>query len=454
MMAVKGLLEFFSSLRLAIALIIALAVASVVGTLIPQGAGASFYVSRYGVLAGPLVRLQFTRLFSSPWFLALLFLFALNLAACTLVRLGPKLRRAFRPQVAADPVELLALKVSGQTVRRGDPASAAEAAARLLAARHYRVRRAGGAGRVSLLASRHVAGLFGSDTVHLGLLIILAGGLVSGLGGFRTQIALREGRSVEVPGAGFSLRLDDFETELYPGGGVKDWKSALTVLDKGRAAASRVVEVNHPLTYRGFSFYQSGYGRDWDEPVLELAVRRPSDPSFVRSLRTKPGEETALGDAEGTRIVVRRFIPDLVVGEDGAVGTRSMEPRNPAALVEGRRGAEKLFERWIFPGRPDFASGRGGPDAGFAFELKGFDAPPLSVIEAARDPGAAFIWAGCAFVLLGLGLAFYWPPGDIRLVATAGAGRTEIVAAGVGAKGREAFAAEFEAFLDALRRSP
>jgi cytochrome c biogenesis protein len=454
MVAVKAFLNLFSSLRLAIVLIIAIAAASVVGTLIPQGGSAAEYASRFGTLAGPLVRLQLTRLYSSPWFLTLLFLFAMNLIVCTLTRLGPKLRRAFRPDVASDPADLLTLKVSGRVHRPGDPASAADAAVRLLAAGRYRVRRVDGEGRISLLARKHVAGLFGSDMVHLGLLIVLAGGLVSGFGGFRTELALREGQTVELPGAGFSLRLEKFETEYYPGGEVKDWKSTLTVLEGGRPRAGRVVEVNHPLVHRGFSFYQASYGWDWDNPALEIVVRKASDPAFVRTLRPRPGEETPLGDADGTRIVVRRFVPDLVVGEDGSIGSRSAEPRNPAVLVEGRRGAEMIYESWIFAGHPDFVAGHGGRTSDLVVELKSFDAPPLSIIEAARDPGAAYIWIGCAFVMLGLGLAFYWPPRDIRLVPVAAGGRTEIAAGGIAAKGREAFADEFRAFLDALRRSP
>ncbi len=454
MVAVKAFLNFFSSLRLAIALIIVITLAAVVGTLIPQGGSAAFYAARYGALAGPLVRLQFARLYSSPWFLALLFLFAVNTIVCTLVRLRPKLRRALRPAIVVEPSEILALKMSDAVRRPGDPASAADAATRLLDAGRYRVRRADGEGKVFLLARKRAAGAFGSDVVHLGLLVVLAGGVASGVGGFRTEIALREGGVAAVPGAGFSLRLEKFETEYYPGGGIKDWKSTLTVLEDGRPAAGRVVEVNHPLTYRGFSFYQASYGRDWDDPALEIVVREGSDPASARTLRPRLGEDTPLGDRAGTRIVVRRFVPDLVVGEDGTVGSRSSEPRNPAVLVEGRRGDEKIFESWVFAAHPDFASGHGGQAAGLSVELKGFDAPPVSVIEAARDPGAPLIWLGCAFVMLGFGLAFYWLPREIRVVASKAGGRTEIAAAGVAAKGREAFAAEFEAFLDALKRSP
>ena len=64
--------------------------ASILGTLIPQGRAAEEYAARYGSLSGALIKLQLTSLYHSIWYLALLVLFALNIIVCTLDRLvGP-----------------------------------------------------------------------------------------------------------------------------------------------------------------------------------------------------------------------------------------------------------------------------------------------------------------------------------------------------------------------------
>ena len=449
----KAFLKFFASLKLAIVLLIILAVASVVGTLIPQGRSAAEYAARYGGLAKPLIALQLTSLYHSAWFLALLFLFALNIIVCTLTRLGAKLRRAFRPRIAADPKALAALTVKDRFRRN---LAAAEAAAEIragLARHHYRVRGGDGENRVFLLGRKRVLGWFGADVVHLGLLVILTGAIVTGLGGFRTNLSLKEGEVREVPRAGFSIRLDKFETEYYPQGGVKDWKSSVTVLAGGAAAASGIVEVNHPLSHGGFSFYQTSYGWDWDNPVVELVVKKKSDAAFAKTLRLKPGERAAVGDPAGTEAVVRNFLPDFVIGEGGQAESRSPEPNNPAALVEGWQNGEKVFSGWVFAKYPDFGAMHGARETDLAFELKTYEAGQVSVIEAARDPGVGFIWAGCLLITAGFFLAFYWPPREVRVVVEGAAGKAEVTAGGTAAKNREAFAAEFRVLMDELRRS-
>lgn len=449
----RAVWKFFSSVKLAIILFILLAAALVIGTLIPQGEPAAFYTARYGRLAGLFTALQMTGLYRSAWFLALLALFAVNTAVCTLARLPAKWRRAFRGGDEAEPSTLLALRVKGR-LSKNRPASEVRARLEaLLTARHYRVVGRESGTRLSLLARKRRLGHFGSDFVHLGLLIIIAGGFVSGLGAFRTSIPLEEGQTAAVPQAGFELRLDRFETEYYPQGSVKAWKSTVTVLENKAPVLVRTVAVNRPLVHRGFAVYQTGYGRDWENPRLEIAVRKKSDPAFSRTLRLKVGEEAALGDRDGTRVSVRRFVPDFVIGEANEVRSRSEEPNNPAALIEVKKGEERVLARWVFARFPEFDEAHSGQPTDLSFGLASYRAPEYSVLEAGTDPGAVWVWAGCALVTTGFFLAFYWPPREIRVVLEPARDRTEVIAGGLAAKNWEAFQAEFDGVLDALRRS-
>jgi hypothetical protein len=43
---------------------------------------------------------------------------------------------------------------------------------------------------------------------------------------------------------------------------IRDYLSTLSVIDGGRTVLTRTVEVNHPLAYGGYSFYQSNYDPD------------------------------------------------------------------------------------------------------------------------------------------------------------------------------------------------
>jgi cytochrome c biogenesis protein len=448
----RSFMKFFSSVKLAIVLFMLITLASILGTLIPQGRSPAEYAARYGSLAGPFASLQLTRLYQSGWYLALLFLFALNTAVCTLTRFGAKWRRAFGPAAGADAQALMAMKLKGR-FRLATPLAAAKERVRgLLGSRGYRVEEAAPGKGVVLLARKRRLGRFGSDVVHIGLLVILAGGVTSSLAGIRSNIALREGETADVQGAAFRVRLDKFETEYYPQGGVKDWKSTVTVVEGGAPVLTRTVEVNHPLTYGGFSFYQSSYGRDWERPALELEVRKRTDPSFSRTVSLKVGEKAAVGDADVSHVSVRQFIPDFIIGEGNRARSRSNEPNNPAALVEAWNGEARVHMGWVFAKYPDFGQGHAEGRSPIVFVLKKYSAAAYSVLEAAKDPGAGLIWAGCVLVTAGFFLAFYWPPREIRVVLEEAQGQVEATAAGEAAKSREAFQREFDRFLDDARR--
>ncbi len=448
----RSVWKFFSSVKLAIVLLILITLASVLGTLVPQGRPAADYAARYGGWAGLFQTLQLTRLYSSGWYLALLVLFALNLVVCTVVRFGAKWRKAFGPAPATDPRALVSAKIKSQFRLSLPLAASGDRIRAALRAARYRTADSGDANRAVLHARKRRLGYFGSDIVHLGLLVILAGGFTSGLGGRRAEIGLLEGEAADVPNASFRVRLDKFETEYYPKGGVKDWKSTLTVLENGAPVLTRVVEVNHPLTYRGVSFYQASYGWDWQRSSVELEVRKRADASFSKTVSLKLGERASVSDPDITAVSIRQFVPDFVRGEGGKVQSRSQEPRNPAAFVEAWKGEERVFAGWIFAKFPDFGPGHQGGTSPLAFVLKRYQAAPFSVLEAAKDPGVGLIWAGCLLVVAGLFLAFYWPPREITVVLEDSQGKVEVTAAGHAAKARETFASEFETMFEHVRR--
>ncbi len=123
---------------------------------------------------------------------------------------------------------------------------------------------------------------------HAGVVLVLAGGLAGNLFGGKWKLDLREGqvsRTLRSEGGGnaalgFGLGLDRFEIERYPSapracvpGEIKAFRSRVTVVENGRTALSASIEVNHPLSYGGYTFYQSGF-RPEDPGTSELLVVR------------------------------------------------------------------------------------------------------------------------------------------------------------------------------------
>jgi cytochrome c biogenesis protein len=448
----KPVIKFFSSVKLAIVLLIILASTSIVGTLIPQQRTPSEYLAHYGQLGHFLMRLQLTRLYHSFWFVALLALFALNISVCTLERLSPKLRKTFRPRLETEPKAVLALKIRDRFKKSLGLSQAGVEVTDELRKRGYRIRAEQKETTQFLLARKRVLNWYGADTVHLGLLVILIGGIISGLLSYRENLSFTGQQTLPISKASFQVRLDRFETEFYPNGAVRDWISTLTILENGRPVLSRAVEVNHPLSYGGFVFYQSGYGWDWENPRLELVAKKKDDAGFSQSIQLKVGEKAKLPNT-AMEIIVRRFVPDFMIDDKNEVVTRSLDANNPAALIEGWEAGQQVFSGWIFAKFPDFAKIHSSKETNLSFELKDFKAGQYSVIEVAKDPGVNVIWLGCALLMAGLFLAFYWPSREIKIILEEVEGKTEIMAGGIAAKSREAFEREFRELMAVLRRS-
>lgn len=446
----NSVIRTLSSVKLAIFLLIIITLASILGTFIPQHRSPAEYTARYGQLAEVLVRLEITQLYHSWWYVGLLLVFALNTLVCTLTRLGPKWKRAFFPSMTPAKNMLLAFKINDQHKRPGPMEKVKQELTEALLTRRYRIRENKEAQQIFLVARKKILGIFGSDIVHLGLLIILLGGILSGLMGIRQNLTISEGQVLDVPGADFKLRMDKFVTEYYPGGGVKDWKSYMVVVEEGQEVHSKAVEVNHPLSYQGFVFYQSQYGWDWKNPSLDIGVRKQSDPEFLEKLVIRVGQTILLSDGQ-TEVTAVLFVPDFMLDENNAATTRSLRPNNPAVMIEGHRAGEKVFSGWVFQKFPDFTRIHSREETDFKVELYKSNAPQFSVLQMAKDPGVNYIWAGSFLLMLGLFIAFYWPTRELKILVEEDSGKIVVTAGGSAPKSKEIFQTEFAAVMAAER---
>ncbi|MGQ9801271.1 MAG: cytochrome c biogenesis protein ResB [Candidatus Saccharicenans sp.] len=411
-----GAWRYLSSLRLAIILLIFIILLSIIGTLIPQGQNPDFYRQYLPGLAGLIRFLQFDHLYRSPLFLSLVFLFLLNLFFCSVQQLPARWKR-----LRAGSDEKLAY-AAGQLDKKSDLKLSEWLENNLLQLvslfrQHgYRVRLEQQAEKKSFLARKGLLGLFGPELVHLGLIIIIAGGLVSAIFSQRLTLALVEGQQEQVGNHNFSLRLDRFTTEYYPDGSVKDWKSQVSVVENGQIRRQQVIEVNHPLKYDRWRIFQVSYGQDWDRAWLELEVSLGNNPA--RTIQARIGE--VLNLPNGLQLRALSFLPDFQLDASGQAYSRSLEPVNPAALLEITEEGRAVFSGWVFHRYPELKHYRRQSRNDLEIRLKDFEAPPFSVLEVSSDPGFGLVWLGSALLVLGLLAAFYFPYREVLLVQRAG----------------------------------
>ena len=126
---------WISDLRLAILLLLVIALASGIGTAIPQKETIAFYHERYdsapwlGLLHGDaLLNLQLDHVYSSAWFLALLAWLGLSLLLCSWRRQWPALQASLRWIDYRSARQLSKLSVA-ETRRVHDPDGALDALA-------------------------------------------------------------------------------------------------------------------------------------------------------------------------------------------------------------------------------------------------------------------------------------------------------------------------------------
>jgi hypothetical protein len=94
-------------------------------------------------------------------------------------------------------------------------------------------------------------------------------------GGRTWMIALRPARYYKP----YSVTLQKFTHERYAGTDIpKDFSSRVTLIDPERAVNRDVlIYMNHPLRYRGETYYQAGFQKDDSATILQVV----HNPSFI-----------------------------------------------------------------------------------------------------------------------------------------------------------------------------
>jgi cytochrome c biogenesis protein len=286
----KELLPLLADLRLAIALLLAIALFSASGTVIEQGQTLAFYQANYpehpalfGFLSWRVIlTVGLDHVYRTWWFLSLLILFGSSLTACTFTRQWPTLKAAQKWQVYTQPRQFQKLALSAELEASLDNLTL------LLEQKRYRIFREGNA----LYARKGIIGRIGPILVHASMLLILAGAIWGAMTGFFAQELVPSGQTFQIknifdagPWAAsqipqdWSVHVNRFWIDYTPEGAVDQFYSDLSVLDvAGEEVDRKTIFVNQPLRYKGVTLYQADWGiaairvRFNNSPVLELPM--------------------------------------------------------------------------------------------------------------------------------------------------------------------------------------
>ncbi|MEY2985331.1 MAG: Cytochrome c-type biosis protein Ccs1/ResB [Cyanobacteriota bacterium] len=287
----RPVLKVLGDLRLAIALLLLIAVFSISGTVIEQGETLGFYQQNYpeepalfGFLSWQVIlQLGLNHVYRTWWFLTLLVLLGASLTACTFNRQFPALKAARRWQFYQQPRQFQKLALS-TSIQGGNLPEFSAALTQL----GYRVFQEND----SLYARKGLAGKIGPIIVHAAMLIILGGAIWGALSGFFAQQMAPSGTSFKVKNiieAGplstgqipqdWGIKVNRFWIDYTPNGVIDQFYSDLSVIDdEGQELDRQTISVNHPLRYHGVTFYQTNWGiagvkvQINNSPILQLPM--------------------------------------------------------------------------------------------------------------------------------------------------------------------------------------
>lgn len=304
----KRILLWLTSMNLAVTLLVILAIASVIGTVLKQNESFNNYLDVFGPFWFAVFRdLSLYDVYSATWFVAILLFLVASTSSCV-ARNAPTFLRDIRSfRLHAQEKSLRSFAHKADMTSDAEPASLVEPIQALL-------KRAGFKSRVKtqpheILISGRKGGLnrIGYILTHIGIIVILLGGLldskmqlklmntlgmvkvetanipvsevpadskipVGGLQAFRGNVNIPEHKWGDVVFIGlkdgyvvqklpFKIFVNKFAIQHYDTGMPKSYMSNVTLTNKKTGQEiTKTIEVNHPLHYMGYNIFQSSFG--------------------------------------------------------------------------------------------------------------------------------------------------------------------------------------------------
>ena len=262
-----------TSMRIALILLLLLAVAAIPGSLFPQRSQNPVQVRQYFIdnpqAAIWLDRFSMFEVFSSPWFSAIYLLLFISLIGCVLPRSIEHLKAiGAKPPLTPKYLDRMEFYTEMKKVELDE-------VEKYLKKKHFRIRR----DENSISAEKGYARESGNLLFHLSLVLILIAVGVGSLLGSRGDAIVNVGdrfintpTSYDILGFGkyqsedslppFSLTVKDFKAEYDPvtNAAIDYELTVLTANPAGSKEMTRIIKVNQPLTYGSTKIYLQANG--------------------------------------------------------------------------------------------------------------------------------------------------------------------------------------------------
>jgi len=337
--------ELVSSMRFAITLLMMIAIAAIIGTVMQQDQPTPNYINQFGPFWYAVFdKIGLYTVYSAWWFLLILGVLIVSTSLC-IVRNAPRMlrdMRSWRDSVREESLSNFHHKTAWNAPMAAVPL-ATQTGQRLSNA-GYRVKLVDKPGGVLVAAKKGAGNKFGYIFAHTAIIVILLGGLLDsnlpirfqewflgktpyagagdlqpsnrlGLGNptFRGNTRIPEGQAsntavipqadgVLVQDLPFTIHLNKFIIDFYSTGMPKLFSSEVTIRDHETGKTfPATIRVNQPLIYRGVAVYQSGVDDGGSKLKLTgYPMAGTGDQSFAIEGEVNNASTLKTGDGEYT----------------------------------------------------------------------------------------------------------------------------------------------------------
>lgn len=372
---------------------------------------------KVGAWAPFLSAFRLFNVFSSPWFITTGILLMLNILICSLNRWraiymiikGGKVKHAEKfYKEGKTSAELKNIK--------GIDAKTGKIPEKILRERGYRTRTEIAGKNIYIAADKNRYFKLGTYFSHFSLILFVLAFIAGNYFGFRDlEFAVPEGSAREVGhDTALSLELVSFTAEYYENGSPKDFRSDVVLYDNGKPVKQAIIQVNHPLVYKGIRFYQSYFGQAIRMQVKDMVGLEifndgiPMDSYF---------------DLEGYRRYQGFFdLPEAgfsirVIGSASNANDPIIPPNHIAIAV--MKDSEEIDFNLVVIGAPNIIGG---------LEFSFLGGSQYSGFQVSRDPENALIWIASILFMLGISAVLYFPYRQVWVLSqTYGRGNSRLL---------------------------
>jgi cytochrome c biogenesis protein len=446
--------NFFSSVKIAIYLILATLAGASLGTIYPQESTflnldpSIYYKETYGTLGQIYYKLGLSDTYGSWWFITLLVMIGTSLVVCSLDRVLPLYRALSRQQIRKHLQFIKRQKVTYSSVmsfeQKGEDRPDEEWVhniAKQLRKKRYKVHTDG----TALLAEKHRFSRWGPYINHIGLIIFLLAVVARGIPGWSLDyyMGFLEGTPVQIPQTHYYLKNEQFNVTYYEENEMTDkfreqnktvpktfeTKAVLyeCLKDCGdpikapelKQVTTHNIIVNKPLNYKGLLAYQFDFSETPQLIAVSPSLKNKKTGEQFGPFKIQMKNPAQQYEAGAYKLALKGYFPEFGLNDKGQPMTKSNEPNAPAFVfsITGPNLPAEGIGYIYFPREVDKVNFRQDEINATVVGDWEISANSMQDVEIANytsflniriDRALPYIWVGSGIFMIGVIMGLYW----------------------------------------------